>query len=222
MEILIVYLLMLIIPIIANVNINSTYSKYKKKQNVAGKTGYDVAREILDRNGLGDIYVVETRGNLTDCYDSSRKTVKLSTDIYHGDSIAAISVAAHECGHAVQDKEGYSWMRIRSAIFPVVSIGTNLAYLILIGGLLFQLLDLIYIAIVLTGLGLLFQLVTLPVEFDASNRAKVFLKEYGVVDNSEEQGVSKMLGSAAMTYVAGVVSAALEMLYLIMRFTDRN
>lgn len=222
MEILIVYLLMLIIPIIANVNINSTYSKYKKKQNVAGKTGYDVAREILDRNGLGDIYVVETRGNLTDCYDSSRKTVKLSTDIYHGDSIAAISVAAHECGHAVQDKEGYSWMRIRSAIFPVVSIGTNLAYLILLGGLLFQLLDLIYIAIVLTGLGLLFQLVTLPVEFDASNRAKVFLKEYGVVDNSEEQGVSKMLGSAAMTYVAGVVSAALEMLYLIMRFTDRN
>ncbi len=222
MEILIVYLLMLIIPIIANVNINSTYSKYKKKQNVAGKTGYDVAREILDRNGLGDIYVVETRGNLTDCYDSSRKTVKLSTDIYHGDSIAAISVAAHECGHAVQDKEGYSWMRIRSAIFPVVSIGTNLAYLILLGGLLFQVLDLIYIAIVLTGLGLLFQLVTLPVEFDASNRAKVFLKEYGVVDNSEEQGVSKMLGSAAMTYVAGVVSAALEMLYLIMRFTDRN
>ena len=222
MEILIVYLLMLIIPIIANVNINSTYSKYKKKQNVAGKTGYDVAREILDRNGLGDIYVVETRGNLTDCYDSSRKTVKLSTDIYHGDSIAAISVAAHEGGHAVQDKEGYSWMRIRSAIFPVVSIGTNLAYLILLGGLLFQVLDLIYIAIVLTGLGLLFQLVTLPVEFDASNRAKVFLKEYGVVDNSEEQGVSKMLGSAAMTYVAGVVSAALEMLYLIMRFTDRN
>lgn len=222
MEILIVYLLMLIIPIIANVNINSTYSKYKKKQNVAGKTGYDVAREILDRNGLGDIYVVETRGNLTDCYDSSRKTVKLSTDIYHGDSIAAISVAAHECGHAVQDKEGYSWMRIRSAIFPVVSIGTNLAYLILLGGLLFQVLDLIYIAIVLTGLGLLFQLITLPVEFDASNRAKVFLKEYGVVDNSEEQGVSKMLGSAAMTYVAGVVSAALEMLYLIMRFTDRN
>ena len=222
MEILIVYLLMLIIPIIANVNINSTYSKYKKKQNVAGKTGYDVAREILDRNGLGDIYVVETRGNLTDCYDSSRKTVKLSTDIYHGDSIAAISVAAHECGHAVQDKEGYSWMRIRSAIFPVVSIGTNLAYLILLGGLLFQVLDLIYIAIVLTGLGLLFQLITLPVEFDASNRAKVFLKEYGVVDNSEEQGVSKMLGSAAMTYVAGVVSADLEMLYLIMRFTDRN
>lgn len=222
MDIILVYILMLLIPGIASININSTYKKYKQVNNKSGKTGYDVAREILDKNGLNDLYIVETRGNLTDCYDSSRKTVKLSTDIYHGESVAAISVAAHECGHAVQDKEGYSWMRFRSAIFPVVSIGTKLAYIILVLGLFLQFVDLVYIAITLTGLGLFFQLVTLPVEFDASRRAESMLKEYDIVVDRESNGVHKMLKSAAMTYVAGVLSAILEIIYLLMRYTDRK
>lgn len=222
MDIFLIYLAMLFIPLIASFNVNATYKKYKKVKNARGKTGYDVAREILDKNGLDNLYIVESRGNLTDSYDSQRKTIKLSSDIYHGDSIAAISVAAHECGHAIQDKEGYSWMRIRAAIFPVVSIGTNLAYIILFAGLFLQLLDLIYVAIALTGLGLLFQLITLPVEFDASKRAKIILEELNITDGKEAISVDKMLKSAAMTYVAGVISSALNMLYLLMRFTDRD
>lgn len=222
MDIVLVYLLMLIVPMIASLNVNMTYKKYKKEKCGTGKTGYDVAREILDSNGLESIYIVETRGNLTDCYDASRKTIKLSSDIYHGDTVAAVSVAAHECGHAIQDKEGYGWMRFRTMIFPVVSLGTKVAYFVLLFGLIFQVLDLIYISITLTGLGLFFQLVTLPVEFDASARAKKMLTDYGLTDTRDDKGVDKMLKSAALTYVAGVISAALEMLYLLMRFTDRD
>ena len=222
MDIFFVYILMLLIPIIASININSTYKKYKKIKTQSGKTGFDVAREILDKNGLESIYIVETKGNLTDCYDAKRKTIRLSSDIYHGDTIAAISVAAHECGHAIQDKESYYWMNIRKTIFPVVSIGTNIAYIVLVLGCFLQSLDLIYLAIALTGLGLLFQIVTLPVETDASKRAKTLLYEYGITDRDEDNGVDKMLKSAAMTYVAGILSSALEILYLLMRFNDRD
>lgn len=215
-------MLMLFIPMIASLNINRTYNKYKKQENNSKKTGYDVAREILDKNGLESLYIVETQGNLTDCYDSSRRTIKLSSDIYHGTSVAAVSVAAHECGHAIQDKEGYSWMRIRSMIFPVVNIGTTVAYYILIAGLIFQIMDLLYIAVALTGLGLIFQVVTLPVEFDASKRAEKILADEGIITADESVGVHKVLKSAAMTYVAGVLTAIVQILYYISRYIDRN
>lgn len=213
---LILAIIVILIPLIAQIGVSSNYQKYKRVKNTKELTGYDVARKILAENGLGDIYIVETRGELTDHYDPTKKVVRLSSDIYHGKTVAAMSVAAHECGHAVQDKEGYTFMRIRSAIFPIVNVATSISYWIILLGFLFELLDLIYIGIALTCLGLLFQIVTLPVEFDASKRAGVFLKEYNLATEDESKGVKKMLGAAAMTYVAGVLASALQILRLIL------
>lgn len=213
---LILAIIVILIPLIAQIGVSSNYQKYKRVKNTKELTGYDVARKILDENGLGDIYIVETRGELTDHYDPTKKVVRLSSDIYHGKTIAAMSVAAHECGHAIQDKDGYTFMRIRSAIFPIVNVATSISYWIILLGFLFELLDLIYIGIALTCIGLLFQIVTLPVEFDASKRAGVFLKEYNLATEDESKGVKKMLGAAAMTYVAGVLASALQILRLIL------
>lgn len=213
---LILAIIVILIPLIAQIGVSSNYQKYKRVKNTKELTGYDVARKILDENGLEDIYIVETRGELTDHYDPTKKVVRLSSDIYHGKTVAAMSVAAHECGHAIQDKEGYTFMRIRSAIFPIVNVATSISYWIILLGFLFELLDLIYIGIALTCLGLLFQIVTLPVEFDASKRAGVFLKEYNLATEDESKGVKKMLGAAAMTYVAGVLASALQILRLIL------
>lgn len=217
---LILVIIVISIPLIAQIGVSSNYQKYKRVKNTKELTGYDVARKILDENGLEDIYIVETRGELTDHYDPTKKVVRLSSDIYHGKTVAAMSVAAHECGHAVQDKDGYTFMRIRSAIFPIVNVATSISYWIILLGFLFELLDLIYIGIALTCLGLLFQIVTLPVEFDASKRAGVFLKEYNLATEDESKGVKKMLGAAAITYVAGVLASALQILRLI--FLARN
>lgn len=213
---LILAIIVILIPLIAQIGVSSNYQKYKRVKNTKELTGYDVARKILDENGLEDIYIVETRGELTDHYDPTKKVVRLSSDIYHGKTVAAMSVASHECGHAIQDKDGYTFMRIRSAIFPIVNVATSISYWIILLGFLFELLDLIYIGIALTCLGLLFQIVTLPVEFDASKRAGVFLKEYNLATEDESKGVKKMLGAAAMTYVAGVLASALQILRLIL------
>ena len=213
---LILVIIVILIPLIAQIGVSSNYQKYKRVKNTKELTGYDVARKILDENGLEDIYIVETRGELTDHYDPTKKVVRLSSDIYHGKTVAAMSVASHECGHAIQDKDGYTFMRIRSAIFPIVNVATSISYWIILLGFLFELLDLIYIGIALTCLGLLFQIVTLPVEFDASKRAGVFLKEYNIATEDESKGVKKMLGAAAMTYVAGVLASALQILRLIL------
>ena len=213
---LILVIIVILIPLIAQIGVSSNYQKYKRVKNTKELTGYDVARKILDENRLGDIYIVETRGELTDHYDPTKKVVRLSSDIYHGKTVAAMSVASHECGHAIQDKDGYTFMRIRSAIFPIVNVATSISYWIILLGFLFELLDLIYIGIALTCLGLLFQIVTLPVEFDASKRAGVFLKEYNLATEDESKGVKKMLGAAAMTYVSGVLASALQILRLIL------
>ena len=139
---LLICLLIILIPLIAQIGISTNYGKFKEIKNNKGLTGQEVARKILDDNGLSNIYVVETSGNLSDHYDSSRKVVRLSKDIYHGESIAAISVAAHECGHAIQDKEGYVMMRIRSLIFPIVNIGTQFSYIVILLGFLMESLNL--------------------------------------------------------------------------------
>ena len=215
------YLLALIIPLIAQLYINSTYGKYSNIKNKNKLTGFDVARKILDKHGLNNIYIVETRGKLTDHYDPKRKIVRLSSDIYHADSLASIAVAAHECGHAIQDKEGYLFMRIRSLIFPIVSFGTKFAYVVLIIGLIAELTNVIWLGIALVGLGLLFQIVTLPVEFNASNRALKELESIGI-NNADYSGTKTMLTAAALTYVAGVLSSAIEILRLILVFTRRD
>lgn len=222
MDILFIYLLLLIIPALASFNINRNYRKYKEISLDKKLSGFEVARKILDENGLNDIYIVEVPGNLTDCYDPTRKTVKLSTDIFHGESIAAAAVAAHECGHAIQDKEGYFWMILRSLIFPIVSIANKIAYGTLIFGFILQAFDLIMISVILTTASLAFQLITLPVEFDASRRANNNLEKMGIIEEIELDGTKRVLKSAAMTYVAGVLTTLLQMLYYLMAFKDHD
>ncbi len=219
---LIICLLIVIIPALAQLFISINYSKYKRIFNESKITGQEVARKILDSNNLEKIYVVATGGNLTDHYDSSRKVIRLSKDIYDNESIASLAVAAHECGHAIQDKDGYFFMRLRSFIYPIVRIGTMFSYLVIFIGAIAEAMNIIYLGIALVALGLIFQLVTLPVEFDASKRALIELKNLGLVTDDELDGAKKMLISAALTYVAGVLSSALELLRLILIFTDKK
>ena len=206
----------LLITLVADIYLRTRYSKYKKVKVKSGMTGAEVAREILKENGLDNIYVVETRGYLTDHYDPRNKVVRLSTDIYNGDSIASVSVAAHECGHAVQDKEGYFFLRFRSFLVPIVNFSTKFGYLAVLIGLIFGTMNLAWIGIFLLVAILLFQLITLPVEFNASRRGKIFLSKLNVVDNSERSMASSMLMAAAMTYVASLVSTLLDLLRLVL------
>ena len=219
---LIICLLIVIIPALAQLFISVNYNKYKRIFNESKITGQEVTRKILDKNNLEKIYVVATGGNLTDHYDSSRKVIRLSKDIYDNESIASLAVAAHECGHAIQDKDGYFFMRLRSFIYPIVRIGTMFSYLVIFIGAIAEAMNIIYLGIALVALGLIFQLVTLPVEFDASKRALIELKNLGLVTDDELDGAKKMLISAALTYVAGVLSSALELLRLILIFTDKK
>lgn len=220
----ILILLIILIPLIAQVKISSSYNRYKKEKNTCKLTGQEVARRILDENGLQDIHIVEIKGELTDHYDPTRKVVRLSTDIFHRDTIAAAAVAAHECGHAIQDKENYTFLRIRSAIYPVVNVATSVSYYIILIGFLFQALKLVYLGIGLTCCGLLFQLVTLPVEFDASKRALNKLEEYHLLAEVEIEGAKNVLSAAALTYVAGVMASILQILRLLLiaRSQDRD
>ena len=201
---------------------NMSLELREKIDNEKKLTGFDVARRILDENNLGEIYVVETKGTMSDHYDPRRKTVRLSTDVYHGTSISSLAIAAHECGHAIQDKEGYTWFKIRSMIFPIVNIGQKIAYVVMIIGLFLSYMNYVYAAIGFTFLGLLFELVTLPVEFDASKRAKSIVLSDGMISDSEKSGVDAVLNSTAFTYVAAVISSMLEMLYLLMQLNDRD
>ncbi len=219
---IVLYLVIILVPLFAQINVSASFSKYKKVDNKKKVTGFDVARKILDANGLEDIYIVETGGNLTDHYDPTRKVIKLSHDIFHGESIAAASVAAHECGHAIQDKVGYKFMRFRSLLVPVVNLVSSFSWIVILIGFLSTQFDIFIFGIGLISIGLLFQLVTLPVEFDASKRAKVELKRLKLIDNNEDSYVSKMLGAAALTYVAGVLTSILEIVRLLLIFTDND
>lgn len=217
-----IFLLILIIPLIAQMAVTVNYGKYKQIENEKNLTGYDVARKILDQNDLKDMYIVETKGNLTDHYDPNKKVIRLSTDVYHGNTIAAMAVAAHECGHAIQDKVGYTYMRLRAFLFPIVHVATGVSYAIITLGLLLESLNLIWLGIGCVGTGLLFQIVTLPVEIDASKRAKKEIANLKMAEEDEQSGVSKMLIAAASTYVAGVLSSALELLRLILILTNKE
>ena len=219
------YVLVLIgfaITFFAQIYVKSSYSKYKQVKTKSGLDGFEVARRILDQNGLKNIDVVEVQGELTDHYDPSRKVVRLSTDIFHGKTIAASSVAAHECGHAVQDKENYSFLRFRSALVPFANISSKLGYVALMIGVIFGYIKLMWIGIALELIILLFQLVTLPVEFNASSRAAEFLKREALIEKNEQDGSKKMLNAAALTYVASVLSTLLSVLRLVLLVTGRN
>lgn len=204
------------ITLLAQVFISTTYSKYKKINTKEKKTGFEVARQILDENGLQDIYVVETGGNLSDHYDPRRKTIRLSKDIFHGTTIAANAVAAHEVGHALQYKDGYTPIKIRNAILPLANFGSKTGYIIILISLFAGITDLLWFGIILIGFMLLFQLITLPVEFNASKRAKIQLRKDKFLNDGELNGASTMLSAAAMTYVASVLTAILEILRLVL------
>lgn len=206
----------------AQIRINSSYNKYKKITNNNKISGSEVARNILDSNGLNNIYVVETKGTLTDHYDPSRKVVRLSSEIFHGDTIAALSVAAHECGHAIQDKEGYSFMRIRSMLVPIVNLVSYLGYFGIIVGILAGISGYLLIGIITLLATIIFQLITLPVEFDASKRAGKQLNKLNLINNEEQSGVKSVLGAAAFTYVASLLSTLLNLLRLVLMFSRRD
>ena len=211
----------LILTITSQIIVSASYSKYKKKLNNKDLTGYDVARKILDKNKLNDIIILETKGNLTDHYDPARKTIKLSTDIYHGSSIASLAVAAHECGHAIQDKNGYKPMRIRSKIIPTVNICTRIGYIAIIVGAIFSY-KLTEIGIIILLALLAFQIITLPVEFNASKRALNELKTNRFLDKDETKDAKNMLLAAAFTYVASMLSTLLQILRGVLIFADRD
>ena len=202
--------------------VSASYNKYKKIQNKKGISGFEVARKILDENGLSNVYVTEVNGNLSDHYDPSRKVVRLSSEIFHGTTIASASVAAHEVGHAIQDKEKYSFMKFRSTIFPLVHFASYGGYIAILIGIIFGMMDFIWVGIGLELTILLFQIITLPVEFNASSRAKNKLKKYNILDDKEIEESNIMLRAAALTYVASVVTTLLQILRLVIMFTGRR
>ena len=209
-------ILSIVISTLAQVFIKIRYNKYSQVKNSKGITGMEVAQEILKKNGLEKVYVVETQGYLTDHFDPTANVVRLSSQVFHGDSIAAASIAAHECGHAIQHKEGYGPMRIRSNLVPVVNLCSKLGYVAIVIGAFAQFTELCLIGIILLATMLLFQFVTLPVEFDASRRGLVNIDKNHILDNSERDGASKVLVAAALTYVASLITTLLEIARLLL------
>lgn len=218
---LLLILLIIIVPVIASIYVRSTYNKYLNIKSNNELSGFEVARKILDKNGLKDIHIVTTRGKLDDHYDPKRKVIRLSKEVFDGTSIASCSIAAHECGHAIQDNEKYFFLKLRSFIYPIVNITSSIAYYLIFFGFVFELLKLAKIGIAFVSLGLLFQIITLPVEFNASKRAERELNSLSILNRGEVDETKKMLTSAALTYVAGTLASALQLLRLIM-LVDRD
>ena len=204
----------IIISFIAQAKVSTTFSKYSKLANSRGMTGSEVARKILDKNGLKNIKIEEVSGNLTDHYDPKSKKIRLSSDIYNGDTIAAASVAAHECGHAIQHKENYTFLKIRASLVPVVNFSTKFGYIAVMIGLLFSSYKIAVIGLLLLLAMLLFQVITLPVEFNASNRAKKQLINLNIIDKKEINIVNfKPLKSNI--YLSSSITVRLKLLFIL-------
>ncbi len=213
---------MMMIPVFllsgyASLRVKSAYKKYSNVFSSSGMTGAETAETILRRNGLSNVRVVETTGFLSDHYDPSKKVVRLSPDVYRSNSIAAIGIAAHETGHALQHAKAYSPLVLRNLFVPVASFGSNFAWIIIIGGFILGYMQLVNLGIILFSAVVLFQLITLPVEFNASSRAKKIVSSYGIVTAGELKGVNAVLSAAAMTYVAAAASAIMTLLYFLLR-----
>lgn len=204
-----------LIALLAQWNVKSTYSKYKKIHNSPGITGAMAARQILDQNGLYHVRIESVSGELTDHFDPRTNVVRLSDGVYNSTSVAAVGVAAHEVGHAIQYAQEYAPMRLRAAIIPATQIGSTLSYPLVVLGVIFQALPLIDLGILLFSLVVLFQLVTLPVEFNASRRALNTLESSHILDSNEVAQSGKVLTAAALTYVAALATALLNLLRLI-------
>lgn len=211
-----------IFAMIASGGVQRTFNKYSKVKSYRGYTGADAARKILDDNGLYDVRVEHINGNLSDHYDPKANVIRLSDATYSDNSVAAIGVAAHEAGHAVQHAVGYAPIKVRNAIVPAVNLCSSLSMPMFLIGLIFSLPILTTMGIVLFAGALVFQLVTLPVEFNASRRALRILNTSAMLDEQELSGAKKVLSAAAMTYVAAVISTALQLFRLILLSNSRR
>jgi uncharacterized protein len=212
--------MILLIPAIimaayAQSKVKSTFNKYLKIRNSYGHTGYEIARRILDANGLQDVPVELVGGRLSDHYDPRKRVLRLSQDVYNSNSLASVGVAAHECGHAIQHLEGYAPLIVRNAIAPVASIGSQASWLFIIGGLVFGFVGLIDIGILLFSAAVAFQVITLPVEFNASTRAIALLEGNGLVPSNEIGPAREVLRAAALTYVAATFAAIVQLVRLL-------
>ena len=211
-----------LLTLFASFGVKATFRRYDKIRSSRGITGSMAARRILDANGLQHIRIERVSGNLTDHYSPKENVIRLSDSTYNSDSVAAIGVAAHECGHAVQYKVGYAPIKIRNSIVPIVNIGSSLSMPLFIIGLIFQLTNLAYIGALLFGLVLVFQVITLPVEINASRRAMKTLDGMMLLEGDELSGARKTLTAAAMTYVASAASTALQLLRLLLILNNRR
>jgi len=216
---IIYFIIILIIPLWAQMRVRGAYKKYSKVASSSAMTGREVARRILDSNGLYDVSVEETRGMLSDHYDPRTKVVRLSTNNYHGHSVAAAAIAAHEVGHAIQDQQAYAFLRFRHALVPVANIGSNFSWILILIGFLLGASNFVLLGIIFMAAAVLFQFVTLPVEFNASSRAMDEVVGLGIIRNDEERETKKVLNAAALTYVAAAAVAVLELLRLILIYT---
>jgi Zn-dependent membrane protease YugP len=219
------FLVAFIVPMVlgfwAQHRVKSTFAKNLEVPVANGMTGAQVARRILDSNGLNEVPVEETPGSLSDHYDPRSRSVHLSPEVFRGVSVASTAVGAHEVGHAIQHAQAYAFFRFRSAMFPAVQFASNIWFLFLLGGIFLGILGFIYVAIALYSIAVLFQFVTLPVEFDASNRAKRQLKDLGLVASNEAAGVQSTLKAAAWTYVAAALAAVAVLLYYLSLLGNR-
>ena len=206
----------------AQAGVMGSYNKYKAIDSKTKLKGKDVARKILDANGLDRVKVKEVDGELTDHYNPSDKTVNLSSSIYNDSSIASVAVAAHECGHAIQDKNGYFFLKFRHGMVPIANLCSQLGYIGIMIGIGAGIFNIAVVGIILLSVILLFHLVTLPVEFNASNRAKKQLKELNITNNGSDSGISKMLYAAVMTYVASLASNFLQIFRLVLIVLSRR
>ncbi len=195
----------------------SAFKKYSKVRSGSGMTGAQAAQTLLDRAGIHDVKIVATRGMLSDHYNPVNKTLALSEPVYGSSSVAAVGVACHEAGHAIQHQVGYAPLKLRSLLVPTAGIGSNLGVWVMMFGLIFQTMQLFVVGVALFSAVVLFQLVTLPVEFDASARAKRLATEYGIVFGNDREGMDRVLNAAAMTYVAAAASSIMTLLYFLMR-----
>lgn len=210
-----------IIMALAQMKVSSAYNKYSRIENSRHLTGRDVAYEILNQHGLSDVQIYEVKGHLSDHYNPSNLTLNLSSEIYHGTSIASLAVAAHECGHALQHQEGYKPLTFRNMIVPVCNISQTIGWIAILLGLFIGKSSISWLGVLLMSLMLLFQIVTLPVEFDASSRALSILNDRYLTED-EYPGAKKMLTAAAITYVAAMLSTLLSLLRIVLMVMSRD
>lgn len=221
-SLIIYFAILMILPMWAQHKVKSTYEKYSQVRSTSGKTGREVAEEILNANGINDVDVLEGEGFLSDHYDPSKKVIRLSPANYSRPSVAGTAVAAHEVGHAIQHQQGYFFLRFRNALFPLANIGSNLSYLLIMAGIILTSMRMaigttaLWIGIFLMAFAVLFSIITLPVEFDASKRAMRNIQELHIVNDKEYKHARKVLTAAAMTYVASTAVAVAELLRFIL------